>query len=70
MIAGISIHAPEDPDTTQELRGGHVWIDISIHAPEDPDTTANSGLVKPLQKFTAKTKCFEFTKVSPNKTFT
>ena len=31
---------------------------------------ANNGLVKPLQKFTAKTKCFEFTKVSPNKTFT
>ena len=27
ILKPISIHAPDDPGATQELRGGHVWID-------------------------------------------
>ena len=64
---GISIHASEDPDATPNFMVANYGSQISIHASEDPDATANNGLIKPLQKFTAKTKCFKFTKVSPNK---
>ena len=66
----ISIHAPEDPGATVKAPHAYFQHDISTHAPEDPGATANNGLVKPLQRFTAETNCFELAKASLNKTST
>ena len=67
----ISIHASDDPDAT--AMWSMLWPIIlkfqSTH-PKIRMRPANNGLVKPLQRFTAKTKCFEFAKASPNKTST
>lgn len=66
----ISIHASKDPDATANAKSG-----LDDHHHFNPRTRRSgcdrkqwSG--KATSKFTAKTKCFEFTKASLNKTFT